>query len=945
MKSKTDDKKGVREIVSCIDIILGSAVKVVHTVYTQCVLQSGLDPKCQGKSLVFDYTDKLPAGLISSLGHFGSEIAKENFVPALFPQDQASLAEAEKKGLLEVMDENWHHDPGVIQDNGGASGEPRIGYVLAALNEEAISNKLCKCIQKTVDHIEYLKKARRGIRESTQQSRIVVRLIFSTAGATGSGSVHRFLDRIVQSCAKQAGVQAKIIVSVLCRGNLSTQNCQRSDLNELVTLKILRAKGTGAYVNPATGVIEQVPFDRMEMFSNINPNGNIGTIDRLLCHQGHLDHFIRNTPGGRNLLERLCDIETWKYNEYQDPKCIYTASTSSISRDSSRVINYCNNIASSCFAESCLAEADFDKVLNDSASLARTMKIIESEEENQLSRDILQPQELIGETVCDRALASLKDRTGKTSGLSKANLLQDIVNTILSTDIQTFFEPIMRGQAQNHLHSAMKALEKHISHLMRSPLGLSEALQLLRFLKLSAERSLQVLLEKNNELQDSIQPHQEIFAEASDRIQHIQKLNPVLRLPHLIQLRSVISVIEDSGCALISFNLEQLACNIAVQDVLMPLIESMDKQIGHLLATIHKLEQISQHSRNQAQVIADNSTVFQAPNGYEISTPEYLKGFIAGYIQQCGGQEKFIEQIRTLFLNKYHTFAVLTESSMNEISRIFCGLCNSIFEPVVKSKDVIGEFMRIHPDPEVRKEIFTQLIQQSQGRLPTEGEATKEIHWIKAANVPSEKHVEPIRILLESLDRKSNKWEIAVNPDIDNFNIVQFRGDISFTPSINRLELPDTPDSWKKLIDVGVYPACAIMVGPNPTDRQLKRVLVKAIVTELLGVNDKGFTCQSFTGKTLALGADYESVASSLRCNFRELVFIESTFARNLVIVEEQVMTKLNDLLSMLCKESAEQDRRFSLIDEAAVNECLVQADLLLPRLRRLRKTAKRLSE
>ena len=65
------------------------------------------------------------------------EVPKENFVPAVFPKDKASRAEAEEKGLVWVLDEGWENDPGILQDNGGASGKPRNGYGLVVLNRAA----------------------------------------------------------------------------------------------------------------------------------------------------------------------------------------------------------------------------------------------------------------------------------------------------------------------------------------------------------------------------------------------------------------------------------------------------------------------------------------------------------------------------------------------------------------------------------------------------------------------------------------------------------------------------------------------------------------------------------------------------------------------------------------------------------------------------------------
>ena len=53
-------------------------------------------------------------------------------------------------------------------------------------------------------------------------------------------------------------------------------------------------------------------------------------------------------------------------------------------------------------------------------------------------------------------------------------------------------------------------------------------------------------------------------------------------------------------------------------------------------------------------------------------------------------------------------------------------------------------------------------------------------------------------------------------------------------------------------------------------------------------------------------------------------------------MVEDQTISALNDLKTQIQSTTSASDRLLGLIDLTAVEECLVQAELLLPRTRRI---------
>ena len=221
-----------------------------------------------------------------------------------------------------------------------------------------------------------------------------------------------------------------------------------------------------------------------------------------------------------------------------------------------------------------------------------------------------------------------------------------------------------------------------------------------------------------------------------------------------------------------------------------------------------------------------------------------------------------------------------------------------------------------------------------------EGEVNKSVAWVKTANVPLEQDAEWMRRKLEDADHKPGKWQVAANPaDPETISMVQLRGNISLTPLINRLNIPNDYKSWKLLVTIAAEPVSAIMVSPDPTPRQFQRVLAKAIAARLLTVNEKqGFVFRSSTGEEWLLGKDAQAVHERLHPRYRQLVFTESYFASELVDSEQQIVARLEQMKDQLRSDEQPLDRLLQLIDETAVDECLQQAQLLRPWASRNRK-------
>jgi hypothetical protein len=446
-------------------------------------------------------------------------------------------------------------------------------------------------------------------------------------------------------------------------------------------------------------------------------------------------------------------------------------------------------------------------------------------------------------------------------------------------------------------------------------------------------------MEKIKELQEFLQPHDQIIAEASEQTDRLQKSNWLIRMVNLPLINRLAYSLETSGIAAISYQLQIAACEIAVNNVLMPLIDYLDRRSTWLSGMNHKLAQVAQICENKANSVAAKPTILKVPLGFELTTPEYLDNYFEDYVKKQGGEDKFAAYLLNHLLQKYGSLSFLADASLEEYKEVFTNVCEDFFRPDIESTDVISEFKRIYPDRVKQHRIIRQLIKQSEGRLRITGEVNKPVSWFKAANVSSAEYADWLRKILERVDKKQGKWEVAVHNDPDQIVIGQLRGGISLQPFIKRVAPPDNPEGWAKMITHAPDPVSVLIVMPNPNRRQFQRVLAKAIVNGQITIGENGcFVLSSLSGQPLILGKAFESVEAVLQPKWPELVFIESTFGSKLVTSEEQIISKLNAMKEDIQSNKPVTDPLLSLIDLTAVDECLVQADLMLTRLRRIKK-------
>jgi hypothetical protein len=924
-------------------IVLGSSPRVSVAASHSLLREGGVDPDLLVKYLFFDYQVGLDPNLDAVLSMPTADFfSPESFVPAALPADKEALEVAENRGLLWPVHNGWYKNPGASAENTGGIAIPAIGDVLALLNRRVLSARLLRMFQQTASHASRDQRVLEGMEEDSVPGRVDVHMLISPHGGTASGAVHEFLGPGgIRACAKQAGVTPNITLSVICRGNLETHDTDRADLNQFTTLQYLRAAGSEAYVSPLTGQIA-TPCDRLFLFSNQNTHGDLLNHEQLLLEHGNSHHFLAHTPAGAKVRQRLVDLPPVEFDEEGDPKIAHTMAQACIGWDNKRVVGYNSQRASSLFYRALLAEGEPARIWEQAAAMARQNGIVESDRENQITTALMNPREL-GENVSARARASLIDRAGNTRGLERAALIQESLQSIQG-DLSTIYAELMGKTAQDMFKNVTGAFDGYLDQVIRTDHGLWEARTTIGHLKAIVSRSAQETAAKANSLQEYLQPHEETLAEATEQQDELQRKGRIARLLHFPLIRRLTPSVERSALAVLDYRVQITACHVAQQHLLTPLADHLDRKLAWLGATAHKLLQAAQICEARAESIAAAPTTARTPLGIDLTDRNYLERWFTEQVAKENGPEGLAAHVRDLFLHKYGTLAWLTEASLEELQDAVTAVCDEISRPLVEGTDALREFQRVYPDANKRKKVFERLIKESEGLLPaTAGEVDQPVVWLKAASVPSAEYLTPIKDLLETIDRKPGKYEMAVSSDPTRFVVFQLRGGISLTPFIRRVELPDNEEGWSKAIAYAADPVSAVLAGPNPTLRQFRRVLAKAVACGQLIVDARGgYQIACANGEMLALGDHFTSVEKRLRHNWPHLVFVESTFGRNLVVAEEQTTRELQSLLAGLQADRPTLDQRLKLLDLTAVQECLKQAELLLPRLRRIAQALQR---
>ncbi len=919
-----------------VEVIAGSTLKAAAALY-DLLAQRGPNTPVSVRRLIFDHEKLSPADLVSAAE--GRHLAPgDTHVAADKPQGRVSVQQAIEAGWMPSTDDVSRQAQ--APDNDGAGGIPREGYERALLNAEHSRKAICQYLQQAIEYEIRWLSAANGDGISQQNFRVPVHIIVTTVGGMGNGSLVWFVTEGIVSCAEASRVEAKIVPELLSIGNLSIQDDDQARLNEFLCFMFIQALATGTYLNAVTQRIVPVPFDHVRVFSNRNRGGRIGSLKALVHHQAQFQRFYWDTPAGADMQEREPDIGHWGYGQFEEPRCVYTGSTGSIHWNKGRLLDSLAYQAAELLAREFLTDADPEQAIRDAAALAAASHLIESDDENQVTTTISHPDMLGGQSVYAAAEQSLIEPLAGLRGIERGSQLAERT-PLVRDEVRSVHHPQMRDEAREVVEEVVDTLSRRLDQILRQPHGLARAITFLQAVESTLDRSGHAIAAKIGEIQEFLASHERAFAEAEEQFQEIAEQGRIRRSLSFQAGRALSAVLEDSGRAVVNYELQIAACTVAMEDVIAPLRDFLEGRLAELLSARHNLSEFIPHCGNMARHKANERTVEDPAVGLELVTEEYVEAYFTEYLARNGGAESAVDQWRSAFLQTHGSLSIFVGAPAAQMEAFLLDVCRAVFEPALDNTNVLVEFQRVYPDEATQRDILAELISQSEGRLVVDGEVNKSIAWIKTANVPTEPQADWMRRLLESTDRKGGKWQVAVNPaDPETFSIGQLRGEISLRHFIDALGIEDNYETWRRLVERAADPVSAIGVGPNPTPRQFRRALAKAIAPGLLSVNaDGSFVFRDLTGEELILGTDAEAVFQELQPRFRRLVFIESYFASELVDSEAAIVSRLEEMKTHL--QDASDDKLLGLITAAAVLECLQQADLLRPWARRIQKRRK----
>lgn len=933
------DNPKMEEIPIAIQLYIGSSVLKIDSDLKYLCKQSKIQFTQYFQSISFDWSKNIPAPLLHS--HEDTiQTDNEDHVEASLDISKTALAEAEQKGLFWAVRPDWHLNPGSVSDAQGAAGNPKNGYILACINNSKLKEKFAKRLLATQDYIRPKNLALDG-KEAQHHGRIPVIIHLSSVGAMGTGAMNWFILEGISDCAADTGIDIKVTVQLILRGNLTPQDRVKATLNEYVTLKTLQVQASGRYLHPLIGIILPIPFSQVQLASNVNSHGNMTQLSQVLAHQAHQEFVIWCSPGGKYLRERACDIENWGINEDGDPQCGTSLSIASITRNSPRLVQFCTWMSIRLFCEQLTAQDQNQPAIDSALALANSQKLVESQEDKGITSDLLRPQELDRQNVIQLAQDSVIQQIAGLMGLDKVKQLEETIANSLTNDLPSLYEPVIRLQAQAKYESAVAKIKSTLHEKLRSTGGLTEIHLILICLKDILQNSRKMVDNTLVELRQFIAPHRQILIEASAILQQLKQKNKLAQGLSFLLIKRITQDLKQSGLAAISGELQILCCQTAIETLLTPLTGYLDDTIAWLTSSAQKMSEIKQICQIKIENLTKEDTTYLNPNGFEITKVEYLNDYWQDYIQQRGGLLSFCKQLNSLFLKDHGSFDVIIETSREELFDQMYHLFSAPIESVVKMTTVWDELLRWFPEKTLKQMIAT-LIKHSEGRVLAEDGVCQNIVWLKVANIPQESCKEQLKSFLEGLDNKSGKWELAVHDDIDTISICQCRGQISLTPMIRRLGIEDTPEDWKSILEQAVDPVSALIISPNPTPRQIQRVLVKAIAAGLISVQNDCFYLENPPSEPVNLGRNASSVMTLIRPLWPQMVYIESYFARQLIIQEDLILGRLDQITAAVQSPGSQENKRLTLVGTDAVMDCLRQVQIMLPRLRRMKKAALR---
>ena len=252
----------------------------------------------------------------------------------------------------------------------------------------------------------------------------------------------------------------------------------------------------------------------------------------------------------------------------------------------------------------------------------------------------------------------------------------------------------------------------------------------------------------------------------------------------------------------------------------------------------------------------------------------------------------------------------------------------------MRALDVLTAFREEYPQRAKQREIVEQLAHEAEGRLLVAGEAGQPITWIKVLGVGSAVDAEPLKDILQEVDREPGTWLVCQHGDPCSVVFVMYRSAISLDGLLRSLRRRH-PDHVKPLTpDAGSEPGTFILPSARPTRGEVAVSIVHGLAAGQIERGEGLFTVIDPDTGHVRTGDDPEGLIAVLSHSYPARVRLATAFLRALARERTAVLTRLNELRSGQASDVPDVLR--DLVKEEAVLEVERQANLLWPYLQRL---------
>jgi len=752
----------------------------------------------------------------------------------------------------------------------------------------------------------------------------------------GDGLSHA-VNTEIALVARRHALNVRLITIGLCLGTIEPVNLAQGIRNEQASLHLAQADLVADLDYAGDGQPPWTPAARsFILVSNQNRHGAIPTLARLQHLLGLFLFQYVCTPIGRLLDEKIVDVEKDRAaGEFGEPLCASTFGLSVLHLDRERLLRYNGNHLLKALCKTLLEEPkDRRSVRQTALQDARALKVVETGEEPLASRQVAQLQTFGGANLFDRVRSVFETRLRDLTGTQLCHAMMSARRSTVSVDLERNLTPALRQASAALGQDAVKGFRQTTSSLLVKINGLRLTQHYLADLRTVVETSAAANLRALRALSESLRAVHETLADLEVQIERFANLGPILRFFLGDRAKRLARAYRLAADADLRGQAELALRQALAEHLFRPVLAALGEDAARIDGHIARFEALRSRAQTHLDEAASQPAETLVPVGIEEVTPPFLAERTAAFVADLGGIETLTRRAFQEILQRLGSLQTLAEQDLDTIEKTLGPICQTPFEPPVRALDVLTAFREEYPQRAKQREIVEQLAHEAEGRLLVAGEAGQPITWIKVLGVGSAVDAEPLKDILQEVDREPGTWLVCQHGDPCSVVFVMYRSAISLDGLLRSLRRRH-PDHVKPLTpDAGSEPGTFILPSARPTRGEVAVSIVHGLAAGQIERGEGLFTVIDPDTGHVRTGDDPEGLIAVLSHSYPARVRLATAFLRALARERTAVLTRLNELRSGQASDVPDVLR--DLVKEEAVLDVERQANLLWPYLQRL---------